>query len=304
MEEHQSCPICFHIPEKEIYQCLNGHIVCAECSAKLTECPQCREPFPEPKSRNLVLEQLLDALTFDCLHKDEGCDEVFKREDISKHAAVCYHRKNGMNLCAKVGIKNCDHQVDITSPSQIIQHFEEIHSASSQSGNVMYIWHTDIAGATTLSVNSRWNPIIIRLESEGIITALFMIVGRVDIERDTASWSCVQLFRSSENTSEVYDVEFGIFGKDENSRVLPIRWIIPVIYPEDDIEYSRIEIPLWFVGSLCLKNKNIPIRVKIQTRDFDESTHVEKPPELFTFSCEEPVQTSDDAGKSEPKLYQ
>jgi len=63
-----------------------------------------------------------------------------------------------------------------------------------------------------------------------------------------------------------------------------------VVYPEYDVEsikYSRIEIPLWFISSLCLKNNNIPVRVLLQVRDQAvELPRSENPPEVWTTSSE------------------
>ncbi len=36
------CPICLQLPDKEIYQCKNGHMICASCSSEVETCPQCR----------------------------------------------------------------------------------------------------------------------------------------------------------------------------------------------------------------------------------------------------------------------
>jgi len=89
MDDELKCPICFEVPEKEIYQCLNGHTVCDSCCTDLKLCPQCREPYGSKKSRNRALEQILDKQTFDCNFKNEGCNEKLKRQDITKHAEDC-----------------------------------------------------------------------------------------------------------------------------------------------------------------------------------------------------------------------
>ncbi|XP_043282080.1 E3 ubiquitin-protein ligase Siah1-like [Venturia canescens] len=50
------CPICFHLPTKKIYQCVEGHHVCQGCIPKLSVCPQCFQPWSS--SRNRLVEHL------------------------------------------------------------------------------------------------------------------------------------------------------------------------------------------------------------------------------------------------------
>ncbi len=64
--EQFKCPICFEIPEKEIFQCQNGHTICDVCVQCLSLCPQCRVGLKPAKIRNRALEEILDLMTFDC----------------------------------------------------------------------------------------------------------------------------------------------------------------------------------------------------------------------------------------------
>lgn len=50
--EQLKCPVCFEIPEKEIFLCKNGHTICKQCCANIPHCPQCRVPYEEGKVRN------------------------------------------------------------------------------------------------------------------------------------------------------------------------------------------------------------------------------------------------------------
>lgn len=55
------CPVCLEImTNKKIFQCLNGHNVCEECSrnASLSSCPQCRVSYASVVVRNRGLEEL------------------------------------------------------------------------------------------------------------------------------------------------------------------------------------------------------------------------------------------------------
>ena len=66
-----SCPVCFETPkfdpsivdpsENDIYQCENGHTVCAHCHKKMTDknCPQCRMSMFKTRFTNFVSENFL-----------------------------------------------------------------------------------------------------------------------------------------------------------------------------------------------------------------------------------------------------
>ena len=46
--DSDSCPVCFELPSGEVFQCRNGHLLCAEClqqhrnTARRNTCPTCR----------------------------------------------------------------------------------------------------------------------------------------------------------------------------------------------------------------------------------------------------------------------
>lgn len=88
-EDLLSCPICLKIPQKEIYQCQNGHVICGQClsSGVGGKCPQCREPLNlDHATRNRSLEAILDTMTFDCPLKLKGCKEKLARGRFQMHA--------------------------------------------------------------------------------------------------------------------------------------------------------------------------------------------------------------------------
>ncbi len=88
--EDLKCPVCFEVPEKEIYQCKNGHTICDECSEDMSLCPQCRvEMGGDNKIRSRALENLLDMMKFDCSYKADGCTAKTSRKDITSHFESC-----------------------------------------------------------------------------------------------------------------------------------------------------------------------------------------------------------------------
>ncbi len=88
-EDLLSCPVCLEIPKKEIYQCKNGHVICAQClsSGVSGKCPQCRVPLDrDHATRNRSLESILDTMTFDCPQKLKGCTEKLARGSFQMHS--------------------------------------------------------------------------------------------------------------------------------------------------------------------------------------------------------------------------
>lgn len=87
------CPICYEIPKEKVYQCVNGHAICSTCCSRVGKCPVCRVSFwtkipgsdGEKKIRALMIESMLDAMTFDCPNKRLGCQAIMKRQDIDNH---------------------------------------------------------------------------------------------------------------------------------------------------------------------------------------------------------------------------
>ncbi len=90
------CPICFEVPQAEIYQCTNGHTICASCQSNIQLCPQCRVPFQVGTEigliRNRVLESLLDSMIVPCPFKKNGCLNKVSRKDAKLHMIDCIYK--------------------------------------------------------------------------------------------------------------------------------------------------------------------------------------------------------------------
>lgn len=92
--EQLKCPICFDIPQVKIYQCKNGHTICATCLASVRKCPQCRVAFEVDGAliRNLALEALLDSMAVFCPYNKNGCKQLMSRKQVKSHMIDCMYK--------------------------------------------------------------------------------------------------------------------------------------------------------------------------------------------------------------------
>lgn len=91
ISEDAKCPICFEIPAGEIYQCKNGHSVCATCCFNMQQCPVCRALYTDGRIRNRTLETVLDNMDVEinCPNMILGCKQKIVRKQAQAHASVC-----------------------------------------------------------------------------------------------------------------------------------------------------------------------------------------------------------------------
>ena len=83
-----NCPVCFNFMCPPVYQCTQGHPICASCSPQIDTCPQCRVSM-SIKIRCLLVEQLLEREMFDCQYRSSGCSEKVKYSEKSTHEGKC-----------------------------------------------------------------------------------------------------------------------------------------------------------------------------------------------------------------------
>lgn len=90
------CPVCFELPRLKssgIYGCRNGHVLCQNCSAKVKQCPICRNE--DMKCRSLVVEKLLASNfndeEFNCRNTD--CSKRMNLQALTEHELFCQHRE-------------------------------------------------------------------------------------------------------------------------------------------------------------------------------------------------------------------
>ncbi|KAJ1530493.1 hypothetical protein ONE63_005391 [Megalurothrips usitatus] len=86
------CAVCLDLPRSAVYQCTNGHLMCAGCfthllaDARLRDevatCPNCRiEISKGVASRNLAVEKAVSELPAEC----QFCNKEFSRNTLDRH---------------------------------------------------------------------------------------------------------------------------------------------------------------------------------------------------------------------------
>ncbi|CAH2267337.1 jg27520 [Pararge aegeria aegeria] len=86
------CAVCLDLPQAAVYQCSNGHLMCAPCFTHLladarlrdesASCPNCRIEISKANaSRNLAVEKAVSELPSACRH----CTGVFPRHSLQHH---------------------------------------------------------------------------------------------------------------------------------------------------------------------------------------------------------------------------
>ncbi|CAF3942954.1 unnamed protein product [Rotaria sp. Silwood2] len=87
-----SCCICLDLSTLPIFQCINGHLMCASCFNHLladcklkdeqTTCPNCRCEISKSNcTRNLAVEKTISELPIQC----DYCLQIFLRSEIKTH---------------------------------------------------------------------------------------------------------------------------------------------------------------------------------------------------------------------------
>ncbi|CAL8097789.1 unnamed protein product [Orchesella dallaii] len=263
MEAHNSCPICFEIFENEIYQCPNGHIICARCKGSVNNCPQCRVSFGATSIRCRVLEEILDAQNFDCNFKDKGCSQKCKRSEISSHAKACYHNPNFVDLCRAIGYQDCKFNVTTSSRLEIIKHFQDVHKAVYAQGEFFQINHINFYG-TNNGGTLFWAPILLGFGTSEI-SPLILLLGKVNLPLEFASWISIQIY-GTENPGQCFKMTVAL-QKVPSEKIrsnptmtagfqdLQISWTLishSLKLQTLDHFQSHIQIPLSYINSTFL----------------------------------------------------
>lgn len=90
------CSACRFTPrEGVIYNCDNGHPVCARCHPRLDRCPMCRSKSFSNRNRlaERLRETMLSTADIPCVNELTGCKAVGVWKDLKKHENVCLHRE-------------------------------------------------------------------------------------------------------------------------------------------------------------------------------------------------------------------
>ncbi|CAG9861356.1 unnamed protein product [Phyllotreta striolata] len=87
IERHFECPICKEYMHPPIYNCSTGHTICRYCRDKLSTCPYCQAVVG--RSRNFVLEDILETLLLQCHNEHKGCKYAGRIQEIKLHEMSC-----------------------------------------------------------------------------------------------------------------------------------------------------------------------------------------------------------------------
>ena len=95
------CQICLDTPRDNIYQCEEGHIICATCKKTYTAsssshashvlCPTCKIDT-KFANRNAILEQIIESLELSCKYQSNGCDHKSSKVTRLRHEMECVFR--------------------------------------------------------------------------------------------------------------------------------------------------------------------------------------------------------------------
>ena len=105
------CPVCLETPRRgPIYNCSNGHVLCADCQTKTKTCPTCR--CKKIDCRNIIAEKLLAEALVDrvvsCRLKTDGCNFQALSHRVHWHEQLCVYRTvscptHGWSSCTWTG---------------------------------------------------------------------------------------------------------------------------------------------------------------------------------------------------------
>ncbi|CAL8097895.1 unnamed protein product [Orchesella dallaii] len=260
MTSFRRCTTCLAIPEQEIYQCSNRHVVCSSCIEKLSTCQQCGVAYSSSRIRNRVLEIELDGLEFDCKYKERGCDEKLKRAEISAHAKSCSCNPDYLNLCEMIGYADCKFSVGSTSREEILSHFVDMHGSDMKFCSNIKI---NISGfISDDNVPSVTLPIIASPADLGEgDSPLFLIHGKINSPLGFASWICIRIW--DEEPTRKYQVAFSLTN-DETT--------LQQGFSNDNLTGDLDENPIllsWIVNAYSIKSAKYvldtnPINIPVQ----------------------------------------
>uniref|UniRef100_A0AAZ3SCC7 TRAF-type domain-containing protein n=1 Tax=Oncorhynchus tshawytscha TaxID=74940 RepID=A0AAZ3SCC7_ONCTS len=126
------CTVCLDLPKASVYQCTNGHLMCAGCfihllaDSRLKEeqatcpnlidiyCPFCLKQFPRSSLERHQKEECQDRVT-QCKYKRIGCPWKGPFHELPAHEEECCHpTKTGTELMGILGEMDQSHSRELT----------------------------------------------------------------------------------------------------------------------------------------------------------------------------------------------
>ncbi|CAL8114783.1 unnamed protein product [Orchesella dallaii] len=205
LKDYLTCPVCYGVPENEVFQCHDGHIVCGRCSRNLVACPQCRAPYGVRKIRNRALEAILDHQEFECQFKDLGCTAKLPRKGLNNHIHQCQYNVNSARICKYIGYPNCAFAPGFDR-AETIAHFRQ-HGVLIRNAPVMQISLDNFSFYLEGGIDTSGNPeekqllpTLMNLEGNGT-GPLFLILSKLTTNGFMA-WTCIQVWNNDEISTE------------------------------------------------------------------------------------------------------
>eukprot|EP00933_Yihiella_yeosuensis_P032372 TRINITY_DN25965_c2_g1_i1.p1 TRINITY_DN25965_c2_g1~~TRINITY_DN25965_c2_g1_i1.p1 ORF type:complete len:185 (-),score=6.49 TRINITY_DN25965_c2_g1_i1:618-1172(-) len=147
-----TCPICYEMMTEEIFQCVEGHMICKSCVGRVKQspkrCPSCRIPYPAGSPiRNRAAEQIVSKMTLSCKY---GCDHTARASEMQLHLRNCPRRLIKCQ-CGKV-----------MPLADLTTHYKQEHNASystSRPGDALVLdvpmaGFNSYSGATPIFMNT------------------------------------------------------------------------------------------------------------------------------------------------------
>ncbi|CAL8135048.1 unnamed protein product [Orchesella dallaii] len=224
------CPTCLEIPEKEIFQCINGHSICHNCVANSpSNCPapECGVLFRMGKVRNLALEALLDPIDFECVFKLVGCTHVCKRAELNEHIEGCQYSRQNVLLCKMIGYETCQFFPQVQTRAKILEHFRANHGdVIIQNGKGARIRLEDFVSVAEATEDYWWTPILINFENNES-GPLFLILSSTNVNEKLTSWMCLLLWADKKENVENMFAEFSLQSAEDG--IPELKWTLPAI---------------------------------------------------------------------------
>jgi len=112
-----------------------------------------------------------------------------------------------------MGYENCHHLHNTSNRSLTMKHFEESHYAVTQLfGARTAVLHIGSTYQIKNGAFSIWTPVLLPIKK-----SLFVIMGNVDEQRKSVSWSCLQVCGADdEKDSDQYTIELSFVAMESN----------------------------------------------------------------------------------------